>query len=170
CWTLSLPLAAGARGAIESSISANADAEGASPRRSAAGAIDNGSAGGVPDATGRFPSGAASALPTTAVRNAVEAGSGATQSDLSRWHIRLFIVIALDGVRPISPGIEPSAATVLASSHPEVTVIYSLKRPWLPGFPWSVVFRTEPAGAAVPPMVLVAHPRAVPLSVDDGQI
>ena len=26
------------------------------------------------------------------------------------------------------------------------------------------------AGAAVPPMVLVAHPRAVPLSVDDGQI
>ena len=33
-----------------------------------------------------------------------------------------------------------------------------------------MTFRTEPAGAATPPLVVVAHPRAVPLSVDDGQI
>ena len=31
-------------------------------------------------------------------------------------------------------------------------------------------FRTDPPGTAVPPMVLVAHQRVVPLSVDDGQI
>jgi len=90
--------------------------------------------------------------------------------DAGPWHIRVYSVIDLDGVRSISPGLESTAATLLASPHPEVTVSYALKRPWLPGFPWSVGFRTEPPGAAVPPMVLVAHPRAVPLSVDDGQI
>ena len=68
------------------------------------------------------------------------------------------------------PGLEPTAATVLPGPNPEVTVSYVLKRPWFPGFPWSVTFRTDPPGAPVPPMVLVAHPRAVPLSVDDGQI
>ena len=31
-------------------------------------------------------------------------------------------------------------------------------------------FEPTPPGSVVPPMVLVAHPRAVPLSVDDGQI
>jgi hypothetical protein len=51
-----------------------------------------------------------------------------------------------------------------------VTVSYALKRPWLPGAPWSLTFRTEPADATTPPLVVVAHPRAVPLSVDDGQI
>jgi hypothetical protein len=95
---------------------------------------------------------------------------GAESSDAGRWHIRVYSIIDLDGVRSMSPGLEPSAATVLPGSHPEVTVSYVLKRPWLPIFPWSVSFRTEPPGAAVPAMVLVAHPRVVPLSVDDGQI
>ena len=79
-------------------------------------------------------------------------------------------MIDLDGSRSISPGLEPSAATILPGPNPEVTVSYVLKRPWLPGLPWSVAFRTEPASSVVPPMVLVAHERAVPLSVDDGQI
>jgi hypothetical protein len=90
--------------------------------------------------------------------------------DVGPWHIRVYSVIELDGSRAISPGLEPSAATILPGPNPEVTVSYMLKRPWLPGLPWSVVFRTEPPGSAVPPMVLVAHHRAVPLSVDDGQI
>ncbi len=86
------------------------------------------------------------------------------------WHIRVYSLIDLDGVRSISPGLEPTAATALPGPNPEVTVSYNLKRPWIPGLPWSVAFRTEPPGSAVPPMVLVTHPRAVPLSVDDGQI
>ncbi len=86
------------------------------------------------------------------------------------WHIRVFSLIDLEGVRSISPGLEPTAATVLPGPNPEVTVSYVLKRPWIPGRPWSVAFRTEPPGAAVPPMVLIAHPRAVPLSVHDGQV
>ena len=69
-----------------------------------------------------------------------------------------------------SPGLETTAATILPAPNPEVTVSYPLQRPWLPGTPWSLTFRTEPAGATTPPLVVVAHPRAVPLSVDDGEI
>ena len=65
---------------------------------------------------------------------------------------------------------EPSAATILPGPNPEVTVSYTLRRPWVPVLPWSVVFRTTPPGSTVPPMVLVAHQRAVPLSVHDGEI
>jgi len=93
-----------------------------------------------------------------------------TQAVAGPWHIRVYSLIDLDGVRSISPGLEPTAATVLPGPNPEVTVSYSLKRPWFPGLPWTVAFRTEPPGSTVPPMVLVTHPRAVPLSVDDGQI
>jgi tetratricopeptide (TPR) repeat protein len=86
------------------------------------------------------------------------------------WHIRVYSVAEWDGARVCSPGLEPSAATILPGPRPEVTVSYALKRPWLPGAAWSLIFRTEPAGASTPPLVVVAHPRAVPLSVDDGQI
>ena len=84
--------------------------------------------------------------------------------------MRVYSVTNGDGVRSISPGLEPTAATILPGPNPEITVSYVLKKPWLPGLPWWVSFRTEPAGKLVPPMVLVAHPRAIPLSVDDGQI
>jgi hypothetical protein len=90
--------------------------------------------------------------------------------DAGPWHIRVYSVIDLEGSYSISPGLEPTAATVLPGPNPEVTVSYVIKRAWLPGLPWSVTFRTEPAGANVPPLVLVAHPRAVPVSVEDGQI
>jgi hypothetical protein len=97
-------------------------------------------------------------------------GSGSLAPDNGPWYIRLYSVVDLDGARSISPGLEPTAATVLPGPHHEVTVSYVLKRPWIPGLPWSLLFRTNPPGAAIPPMVLVAHQRAVPLSVDDGQI
>jgi hypothetical protein len=95
---------------------------------------------------------------------------GSAQRENGSWHIRAYSIVDLDGARSTSPGLEPTAATVLPGPHPEVTVSYVLKRPWIPGLPWSVSFRTEPAGAPVPPMVMVAHDRVVPLSVDDGQI
>jgi hypothetical protein len=90
--------------------------------------------------------------------------------DGGAWHIRVYSLAESDGARISSPGEEPSAATILPGPRPEVTVSYTLKRPWLPGAPWSLTFRTEPADATTPPLVVVAHPRTVPLSVDDGQI
>ena len=87
--------------------------------------------------------------------------------------------MAYQGLQRDRPGRSPARSRRASSRRPrpscpgripEVTVSYVLKRPWLPGLPWSVVFRTEPPGSVVPPMVLVAHHRAVPLSVDDGQI
>jgi hypothetical protein len=93
-----------------------------------------------------------------------------TQAESGPWHIQVYSIAELDGITSISPGLDPTASTTLPGPHPEVTVSYALKRPWLPLLPWSVTFRTEPPGTAVPPMVLVAHRRTVPLSVDDGQI
>ncbi len=63
--------------------------------------------------------------------------------DVGPWHIRVYSVIDLDGSRSISAGLEPSAATILPGPNPEVTVSYVLKRPWFPGLPWSVAFRTR---------------------------
>ena len=54
--------------------------------------------------------------------------------------------------------------------NPEVTVSYTFRRSGFPGRGWSLTFRTEPPGAAIPPTALVAHPRTVPLSIDDGAI
>ena len=118
--------------------------------------------------------------PTRSINNNVAGLSGErvmthpvgdrTNDDVGPWHIRVYSLIDLNGCRSISPGLEPSAATILPGPNPEVTVSYILKRPWVPVLPWSVVFRTTPPGSIVPPMVLVAHHRAVPLSVDDGQI
>jgi hypothetical protein len=149
CWTLNLP-----RGPLPGESIDNAAAPRGNPDSLTDGRRFNG-AGDQASAPARF---------------ATAQSTNSSRTDTSPWYIRIYSVIDLDGVRSISPGLESSAATVVPGPHPEVTVAYALKRPWLPGFPWSVGFRTEPAGAAVPPMVLVAHPRTVPLSVDDGQI
>ena len=95
-------------------------------------------------------------------------GSALPRSD--HWYISAFSLAEIDGVSLVSPGLEPSATTEVPGPHPQITVSYSLKRPWLPARPWILTLRTEPAGAAVPQMVLVANPRAVPLSADDGDI
>jgi hypothetical protein len=99
-----------------------------------------------------------------------EPNAGAAQAESGPWHIRAYSIAELDGITSVSPGLDPTASTTVPGPHPEVTVSYVLKRPWLPFVPWSVTFRTEPPGTAVPPMVLVAHPRTVPLSVEDGHI
>ena len=100
------------------------------------------------------------------------AGLEPAQADGGPWHIRVYSIAEWDGIRSLSPGLEPSAATTLPGPHPEVTVSYILQRPWLPipGLPWSVTFRTEPPASTLPPLVVVAHPRTVPLSADEGQI
>ena len=101
-------------------------------------------------------------LPLHPISRRTPAADPTAQADAGPWHIRVYSLIDLDGVRSISPGLEPTAAMVLPGPNPEVTVSYVLKRPWLPGLPWSVTFRTEPPGSTVPPMVLVAHPARFP--------
>lgn len=87
------------------------------------------------------------------------------------WHLAVFSIATMrDGEAVASPGLEPTARTVVPGPHPEVTVSYVVRRPGFTNRSWSVVFRTEPAGAAIPPTALVAHPRTVPLSPDDGEI
>jgi hypothetical protein len=86
------------------------------------------------------------------------------------WYVRAFSIADLDGVSLVSPGLEPTALTSVPGPHPEVTVTYSLKRPWFRRRPWVVTVRTEPPGSTVPPMVLVANSRATPLSAEDGEI
>ncbi|WP_435005409.1 hypothetical protein P12x_003290 [Tundrisphaera lichenicola] len=85
------------------------------------------------------------------------------------WHLAVFSVARVQGEAVVSPGLDPSARTIVPGPNPEVTVSYVLRRPSFPGRSWSVSFRTEPAGSAIPPTALVAHPRTVPLSADDGQ-
>jgi hypothetical protein len=86
------------------------------------------------------------------------------------WHICVYSVATVQGERVFSPGLDPTARTVVPGASPEVTVSYTFRRPRLPGRRWSVEFRTEPRGATIPPTALVAHRRTVPLSVDDGEI
>ncbi len=86
------------------------------------------------------------------------------------WYVSAFSLAEIDGASLVSPGLEPSATTAVPGPHPQITVSYSLKRPWLPPRPWVLTLRTEPAGAAIPRLVLVANERAVPLSAEDGEI
>lgn len=86
------------------------------------------------------------------------------------WYITAFSFAEIDSASLVSPGLEPSATTAVPGPHPQITVSYSLKRPWLPARPWVLTLRTEPAGAAVPRLILVTNKRAVPLSADDGEI
>lgn len=86
------------------------------------------------------------------------------------WHIQVYSIASLGGETVISSGLEPTARIVVPGPHPEVTVSYDFRKPSFPGRIWSLTFRTEPAGASIPPTALVAHPRTVPLSADDGEI
>jgi len=86
------------------------------------------------------------------------------------WHLSVRSVAQVEGAVVVSAGLEPTAKTIVTGSHPDVTVSYHLRAPRFPGRPWSITFRTEPAGASIPPMAMVVHPRTVPLTVDDGEI
>jgi hypothetical protein len=86
------------------------------------------------------------------------------------WHLSVYSVAMVGGENVTSPGLETTARTVLPGPHPEVTVSYSLRAPRFPGRPWMLTFRTEPSGASIPATALIAHPRTVPLTVDDGEV
>jgi hypothetical protein len=86
------------------------------------------------------------------------------------WHLAVFSVAIVDGQRLTSPGLESTARTVVPGPNPEVTVAYALRRPNLTGKSWALSFKTDPPGSTIPPTVLVAHSRTVPLSPDDGEI
>ncbi|WP_165071715.1 J domain-containing protein [Paludisphaera rhizosphaerae] len=88
----------------------------------------------------------------------------------NHWHVRVYAQDASDGALLHSPGVEPSAETVAPGPHPEITLSYQWKRSWFPGRPWTLTVRTEPPGAEVPPLVVVANSRAVPVSVEDGEV
>lgn len=83
--------------------------------------------------------------------------------------IRVYSVTIVDRTRVLSPGTEPTAAAQITAKN-EIAVTYRLKKPWLPRKRWTLEFRTDPPGATIPPTLLVANPRAVPLSVDDGEL
>jgi hypothetical protein len=89
-----------------------------------------------------------------------------------RWHVRVYSVALADGAEAsvVSAGLEPTATVAVPGPHPEVTISYLLKKPWLPGRRRSIELRTEPPGSDIPPMVLVENARAIPLSADDGAI
>ena len=91
-------------------------------------------------------------------------------SSVGSWHIAVFSVVTADGVKLISPGLEPTARTTVPGPNPEITISYQLRRPGFPGRPWTLTIQTEPPGSPVPPMALVSHPRTVPLAADDGEI
>ncbi|WP_168221816.1 fibronectin type III domain-containing protein [Aquisphaera giovannonii] len=96
--------------------------------------------------------------------------AGASPALPDRWYITAFTAVDQGGETVFSPGIEPSATTAVPGPHPEITVSYALKRSWLPGRPWSLTLDTDPPGEEVPPMVLVANLRAIPLSSEDGEV
>ena len=87
----------------------------------------------------------------------------------STWRVRAFAVAEVGGRRQISPGLHPTSRVEIAPTYQEVELRYQLRRGWLSGG-WKVVFHTTPAGSKVPPTALVSHPRAVPMTVDDGDI
>lgn len=88
----------------------------------------------------------------------------------SPFHLTVFGIAEVDDRRVYSPGLEPTARTVVPGPLPEVSLSYAIKRPLLPGRGWTVTLRTDPPNSPVPPLVLVGHPRTIPLSADDGEI
>ena len=57
------------------------------------------------------------------------------------WYVSAFSLAEIDVASLVSPGLEPSATTAVPGPHPQITVSYSLKRPWLPARPWVLTLR-----------------------------
>jgi len=88
----------------------------------------------------------------------------------THWHIRVYSMDRTGADAAFSAGLEPTAETVAPGPHPEVTISYRWKRPWVPGRPWTLIVKTEPHGAETPPLLVVGNPRAVPVSAEDGEV
>ena len=107
-----------------------------------------------------------------ALRPVAGPSNGRCRAPLSaaHWYVTAYSLADLEGASVVSPGLEPTATTAVPGPHPEVTVSYTLKPPWFPGRPWTMTLRTDPPGESVPPMVVVANDRTLPLSADDGEV
>jgi tetratricopeptide (TPR) repeat protein len=86
------------------------------------------------------------------------------------WHVRVFAVAHLQGSDWYSPGIDPTARVVVPAPDASLVVRYAMDLPRRARGRGSITFRTEPPGAAFGPTVLVAQPRLLPLSPDEGQV
>lgn len=91
------------------------------------------------------------------------------------WHVRAYAVLETPGAHPddpperlLSPGVEPTARVEVPAAFREVEVSYTLNRGFL-SRAWTIAFRTEPRGEAIPPTVLVRNDRAVPIDPYDGE-
>ncbi len=91
-------------------------------------------------------------------------------SDAGPWHVLVLSVTNVDGATITSSGLDPTARTVVPGPHAEISVSYTLQPPGFLGKIWTLTFRTDPPASPIPPTALVAHPRTVPLTVDDGEI
>ncbi len=107
-----------------------------------------------------------------ALQQAAGPANGHCRESLSaaHWYVTAYSLADHEGASVVSPGIEPTATTAVPGPHPEVTVSYTLKPPWIPGRPWTMTLRTDPPGETVPPMVVVANDRTLPLSADEGEV
>jgi hypothetical protein len=90
--------------------------------------------------------------------------------EVAPYHLSVYSLAEVEGQLLSSPGAEPTARTIVPGPLPEVSVSYAIRRPRLPGRSWMLSLQTDPEGSPVPPMVLVAHPRTVPLTADDGEV
>ncbi|MDX2039389.1 MAG: hypothetical protein SFX72_22275 [Isosphaeraceae bacterium] len=86
------------------------------------------------------------------------------------WHVAVFTVAGSPDGPLYSAGTEASARTIVPGPNPEVTLSYSLKKQGFPSKSWKLGLRTDPPASPIPPMVLVANDRAVPLAADDGEV
>jgi hypothetical protein len=91
-------------------------------------------------------------------------------SEPGPWHAAVYGMSNVAGHPVASPGLEPSARTLVPGTHPEIRVSYSIRRRLLAWRGASITLHTEPAGAEVPPTILVTNSRTVPLSADDGRV
>jgi tetratricopeptide (TPR) repeat protein len=92
------------------------------------------------------------------------------RSQAGPWHIRIYGLTLIDGGLATSPGLDPTAHTQISGPLAEVTLSYSIRRPRLPGRPWTITYHTNPPDSPIPPTILVHNTRTVPLGVDDGEV
>jgi len=84
-----------------------------------------------------------------------------------RWYVSVFSQCDLGGEPWTSAGRNPTAKRAVPQPGEEALVYYSVK-PGGVARPWTLTVRTEPPGATVGPLLLVAQPRILPLTPKDG--
>ena len=85
------------------------------------------------------------------------------------WYVSVFSQCELGGETWTSAGRNPSAQCAVPQPGQEALVYYAVK-PGGVARPWTLTVRTEPAGATVGPLLLVAQPRILPLTPQDGLV